>query len=112
VPEGLAVEVGGLFSGAATSLSRRAAPVVARLGALVSAHPHGPVLVEAQAAQRGAAGDRIAARRARALLEALAGAGAARERLRAEPIPAALRGEDPVERVRLVFVAYVADPAS
>ncbi|MEZ4339394.1 MAG: hypothetical protein R3B82_22455 [Sandaracinaceae bacterium] len=106
LPEGTAVEVGGLFAGAAPTLARSASARVARLAALVAAHPHGPIQVQAQVAQVGHAADALAGRRAEALRRALVDAGADAERLSAQPIDGALRGDEPVERVRLLFLAY------
>lgn len=79
------------------------------MAALIAAHPHGPVRVQSQVAQQGRAGDALAGRRAEAIRRALVGEGADAERLGVEAIGTALRGESPVARVRLVFVAYVAD---
>ncbi len=106
LPEGLAIEGGGVFNGASASVARRAADTVERLASLIAAHPHGPVLVQAQVAQQGRVGDSLAERRAVALRRALVTRGADEERLTAQPVPTALRGEHPVARVRLVFVAY------
>lgn len=101
LPEGAAVEVDGLFAGAGVVRGR-----VERVAAFVRAHPHGPVQVQAQVTQAGAAGERLAARRAEALRRALVGAGVSAERLTAAAIPTALRGDEPREVARLVFVAY------
>jgi len=104
--EGTAVEADGVFNGASSSVARSAGHRIERLASLIAAHPHGPVQVQAQVAQQGRAGDQIAQRRAQALQRALVAAGASDERLSAQPLPVALRGDTPLARVRLVFVAY------
>ncbi len=106
LPEGLAVEVEGLFTGSSPAPARNAASRLARLAALVAAHPHGPVQVQAQVAQEGRAADARAERRAEAVRRALVEGGIDEARLTAQPIPTALRGDEPVARVRLLFVAY------
>ncbi|MCB9595782.1 MAG: hypothetical protein H6719_23875 [Sandaracinaceae bacterium] len=106
LPEGTGVEVDDVFAGAATAVSRAATTRVERLATLVAAYPHGPVQVQAQVAQQGHAGDALAERRAEALRRALIAAGADADRLSAQAIPTALRGDEPIARVRLVFVAY------
>lgn len=106
--EGTGVEVAGLFAGASPAPSRGASARLARLAALVAAHPHGPIQVQAQVTQQGHAADALAARRAEAVRRALVEAGADAERLGAQAIPTALRGDEAVERVRLLFVAYAA----
>lgn len=104
LPEGLAVEADGLF--AARGLSRGAAGRVERLAGLIAAHPHGPVMVQAQAgAGRGA--EQLAAQRAEALQRALVAAGAEASRLSASAIPSALAAEH-ADRARLLFVGYAA----
>lgn len=107
LPEGLALEGDGVFRGASASVARSAADIVDRLASLIESHPHGPVLVQAQVAQQGQVGDRLAERRAEALRRALIAQGGDEQRLSAQPVPTALRGEHPVARVRVVFVAYV-----
>ncbi len=104
LPEGTGVEVEGLFSG--SGVSRGASARLERVAAFVAAHPHGPVQVQAQVTAAGSAGERVAARRAEALRRALVTAGVSAERLTAQAIPAALRGDAPREVARLVFVAY------
>lgn len=104
LPEGLAVEVEGLFAG--NGLARDARPRVARLVSLIAAHPHGPVQVQAQGPAAGQSGERMAERRAEALRRALVAAGADASRLSAQGIPPSLAAETPIERARLVFVAY------
>jgi len=106
LPEGTAVEAEGLFRGASTTLAGASRARVERLATLVQAHPHGPVQVQAQAAQMGSAGDRVAERRAEAVRVALIAAGVDPDRITAQPIPSALRGDTAMERVRAVFVAY------
>ena len=103
---GLAVESQSMFAGASPRLTSRASARIQRWVALLNAHPHGPVQVQAQAAQQGRAGDRLADQRARALRTALIAGGANAERLSATAIPSALRGESAVARARIVFVAY------
>lgn len=106
LPEGIAVEVEGLFSG--SGLARGASAQVARLASLIAAHPHGPVQVQAQGPASGRQGERQAQQHAEALRRALVAAGADAERLRAEGIPPALAAEGPEHRARLLFVAYSA----
>lgn len=108
VPEGLAVEVEGLFSG--NGLARDARSKVERLAALIAAHPHGPVQVQAQGPAAGRRGEQAAERRAEALRRALVSAGADASRLSAQGIPPSLAAATPVERARLLFVAYAPTP--
>lgn len=110
MPEGTAVEVGGLFRGASTTPARSASRAIEGLARLLAAHPHGPVQVQAQATQAGSAGDRIATSRANTIERALSRAGASGERLDAQALPAALRADPAVERVRVLFVAYAVRP--
>jgi hypothetical protein len=102
LPDGLAVEAEGVFAG-----TRPRPAHVERLAALVAAHPHGPVQIQAQASTGGRRGEQLAAQRAEALRRALVEAGADADRLRTGALPAALAGDGPVDRVRVVFVAYV-----
>lgn len=106
LPEGMAVETAGLFRGRSASLGSSARTRLAQLVSLLAAHPHGPVQVQAQVAQGGRAGDQLASRRAEALRRALVAAGVDASRLSAQPLPSALRGDVPIARTRLVFVAY------
>lgn len=108
VPTGLAIETEGLFSG--SGIARAARPKIERLAALITAHPHGPVQVQAQAPPSGRTGERLAVQRAEALRRALIAAGADEARLNAEGIPPSLAAQTPVDRARLLFVAYPATP--
>ena len=106
LPEGLAVEAHGLFSGNAVAVSHAARGRVERLAALIAAHPHGPVQVEVQVPQLGARGEQLAGQRAEALSRLLVSAGVPAERLTAHGIPAALQADEAHDEGRLVFVAY------
>jgi hypothetical protein len=104
LPEGIAIEVEGLFSG--SGLARNASARIGRLASLVAAHPHGPVQVQAQGPASGRQGERLAQQHAEALRRALVAAGADAERLSAEGVPPSLAAETPERRARLLFVAY------
>ncbi|HEY8431263.1 MAG TPA: hypothetical protein VIL20_22945 [Sandaracinaceae bacterium] len=105
LPEGIAVEVDGLFRGRA--VARGAHASIERLAALAAAHPHGTIEVQAQAGP-GRGGEALAAQRAEALRRALVEAGADAQRLRASALPAELAGDAPADRARLLFLAYAA----
>lgn len=107
LPEGTAVEADGVFSGSSPHVGSMAK--VRRLAALVAAHPHGPVQLQVLVRQGGRAGEQLSERRARALRTALIAAGAPETRLSIQPVDAALASDEPTDRVRLVFVAYVPD---
>jgi hypothetical protein len=108
LPEGLAVEAEGIF--AAGGIARNARARVERLAALVAAHPHGPVQVQAQVPIGGPRGERLAVQRAEALRRALVGAGADASRLSAYAVPPALAADAPLDRARLLFVGYAPAP--
>ncbi|MCZ7681317.1 MAG: hypothetical protein M5U28_22020 [Sandaracinaceae bacterium] len=78
-----------------------------RLASLVAAHPHGPVMVQAQAAAGGRGAEALAAQRAQALERALVAAGADAARLSASAIPSAL-ASDAADRARVLFLGYPA----
>src|SRR5690606_18700738 len=104
LPEGIAIEVEGLFAG--RGLARGASARIERLASLIAAHPHGPVVVQAQGPASGRQGERLAQQHAEALRRALVAAGADAERLSAEGVPPSLAAETPERRARLLFVAY------
>ena len=103
LPEGTAVVSEAVFRGAST---RPDAALTQRLAAIATAHPHGPIQIQAWVRQRGAAGERLSQRRAEALRGALEHAGVPAERLSVGEVDAALVPDEPVDAARLVFAAY------
>lgn len=97
---GLAIASGRVFAGRGSRLGPRGRARLRRLGALLQAHPYGPVLL----ATRG--GARLAQRRAQAVRDALVAAGVAAERLQAAGRGEAAAAEGDDDDLLAILVAY------